>query len=414
MRHQMNVVIMDEEVHFKTVPRFIKEVGQIISNGFEEIRIDFSDCPGAFADGMVPLVAQVDKLRRDGLVVTVILPKNDYLERLFLNTNWAHFLSPDEYNFNDAESFNNNYPLHRFSNSKEQASVVNGLLRIILKKLTLSRDMLQGLEWSFNEITDNVLNHAQVGGGLAQANWYPQSGKVQFVVADVGVGILASLREGFPNLKHDTEALEEAIKAGTTRNSQIGQGNGLAGTLRIATLTGGVFSIASGRGQLVIDANIQRPIVVDPTSAMQGTMVSATLVSQPESKMIEAFNFDPKPGEYTDYDMIDAHYTKDDALIIKLSEEAVSFGTRPAGKDLRTQFLNLLRAAPEQPLILDWSNVSVISSSFADETVAKLFVELGPIAFGLRVRNTKMEPLVRSLIEKAILQRVTQNTQNSG
>ena len=70
--------------------------------------------------------------------------------------------------------------------------------------------------------------------------------------------------------------------------------------------------------------------------------------------------------------------------------------------------MNLLKAEPAKPLLLDWTGVPLVSSSFADELIGKLFASLGPLAFSARVRNIGMEAVVRGLVEKAIMQRVAQ------
>src|SRR5690606_20727969 len=94
--------------------------------------------------------------------------------------------------------------------------------------------------------TDNVLNHSKSKfGGLVQASTYPNNGVIAFAVADSGRGILASLKEGFPTLRTDMQALGEAGKARVTRNPAYGEGNGFAGSLRITTLTGGSLEITS-------------------------------------------------------------------------------------------------------------------------------------------------------------------------
>lgn len=67
-----------------------------------------------------------------------------------------------------------------------------------------------------------------------------------------------------------------------------------------------------------------------------------------------------------------------------------------------------MEAEPDKPLILDWDPVPLISSSFADELVGKLFADLGPWAFGARVGNVGMKTVVYGLIDKAITQRVVQ------
>ena len=99
-----------------------------------------------------------------------------------------------------------------------------------------------------------------------------------------------------------------------------------------------------------------------------------------------------------------------DARVLKMREESTGFGSRTAGRKLRTKCLNLLNAEPAQPLRLDWTAVPLVSSSFADELVGKLFTELGPLAFSARIRNVGMEAVVRALVDKAIMQRVAQVT----
>ena len=99
---------------------------------------------------------------------------------------------------------------------------------------------------------------------------------------------------------------------------------------------------------------------------------------------------------------------KGDAIILKMRDGSTGFGSRAAGRQLRTKCLNLLNAEPTKPLLLDWTGVPLVSSSFADELVGKLFVTLGPLAFSARVRNLGMDAVVGGLVDKAILQRAAQ------
>jgi len=78
------------------------------------------------------------------------------------------------------------------------------------------------------------------------------------------------------------------------------------------------------------------------------------------------------------------------------------------GKQINTKMNNLLKAKPNYPLVIDWEGVPVISSSFADEMIGKLFIRLGAISFSSLIRNVNMEPLIRNLLDKAISQRLTQ------
>jgi hypothetical protein len=113
------------------------------------------------------------------------------------------------------------------------------------------------------------------------------------------------------------------------------------------------------------------------------------------------------------FDVIEAKYETESGneFMIKLASETTGFGSRESGRQIRNKFQNILEADKSRPLVLDWTGVPVISSSFADEAVGKLFVELGPITFSTRVKNVGLEPLVRGLIEKAILQRASEASQ---
>lgn len=97
-----------------------------------------------------------------------------------------------------------------------------------------------------------------------------------------------------------------------------------------------------------------------------------------------------------------------DATVLRLSGESTGFGSRSAGRQLRTKCMNLLNAEPTKPLVLNWEGVPLVSSSFADELVGKLFASLGPLEFSARVRNVGMEDTVRGLVDKAIMQRAAQ------
>jgi hypothetical protein len=53
------------------------------------------------------------------------------------------------------------------------------------------------------------------------------------------------------------------------------------------------------------------------------------------------------------------------------------------------------------------SDVSLVSSSFADEVFGKLFMALGPMTFGQRLQFRGHSLIVQSLIDKAISQRMS-------
>ena len=380
--------------------------------GYEDIVLDFSTCEAAFPTGMIPLLTSADALRRATVDVSVTLPEEERLERLFLNTNWAHFLEPTRFEKSDTVH-DRHLSAQRFGDPEQQQHLVNTFMDVVMRNMTLDRRVIAGLEWSSNEITDNVLNHADCEeGGILQVSTFGERKKVAFGVADSGRGILSSLREGHPGLRTDAQAVAEAMKAGITRDPDAGQGNGIAGTLRIATMSKGSFEITSGLAQIQVQTRDGHPdsrvYERKERQRFQGTFVYAELGLGTQFRLSEALGFGGEPQEPVD--IIELLYETEagDAVVLKLRDESTGFGSRPAGQQLRTKCLNLLNAEPGKPLLLDWTGVPLVSSSFADELVGKLFASLGPLAFSARVRNVGMDATVRGLVDKAIMQRVAQ------
>lgn len=415
IERSLNRVTVSGRLNAETIPLLLGSLRAAESAGFQEFIVDFSQCARAYVNGIVPLAALACSWRSKGAEFDLILPSEPSVARHFENTGLAHFISPQKFSPSSFQSASH-VPVQQFNTHQDQVRLVYSFMDIILKRTTLSRDLLQGLEWSLNEVMDNVPNHAQSPvGGFASLTTLADS--VTFAVADSGIGVLASLSEGYPNLSNDTEALGEAIKGGITRNKEAGQGNGLAGTLSIATSSGGSFSIWSGRGRLNVFHDSQtselssKRGVFPPSQKYEGTIVDVQIRKNPAFNVSEALGFTGMIGGV--FDTIEAKYETESGneFMIKLAAETTGFGSRGAGRQIRTKCLNLLMADKSRPLVLDWSGVPVISSSFADEAIGKLFVELGPINFSTRIKNIGLEPLVRGLIEKAIFQRASEASQ---
>ena len=381
-----------------------------IERGYEDFVLDFSACDRAYLWGMLPVLARVERLRRDRVAVEAVLPGDEMCKRLFHNTNWAHYLDPARYEKVHADPVQTEHGRHvpalRFRDRTAQHALVNASLDVLMRNLSLDRRTLAGLEWSLNEITDNVLNHAESpDGGLVQVNTFAEGPRVEIGVADSGQGVLSSLRQGHSHLRTDEEALHEAMKPGTTRDPRVGQGNGVWGTMSIAKVSGGSFEIASGSAAFVVSQDEVRQYRRPRWQYFHGTFVRADFRLDSGSAFEDVLGV---PGSRAD--LVETAYETDDgdALVLRLGRESSGFGTRWAGRELRTKCRNLLNAAPEKPLLLDWEGIALVSSSFADELMGKLFVELTPLVFAARVRSRGMEPLVRGLVDKAILQRAAQ------
>ena len=358
---------------------------------------------------MLPIIAQAQKLRMEGKQIQAILPNDHNARKLFRSVNWAHHLAPEV--FGKSESVHDKHLVTKFfTNASEQKNAVDDFMDVVLGSMEMPRDIVSGLEWSINEITDNVLNHSQSKvGGLVEAITYPTNQMIAFAVADAGIGILSTLKESIPTLRTDIQAMGEAVKQGVTRNPKFGQGNGLAGSLKFTTMSGGSFEMTSGSGRVLTTAEETKRNPRRDYQYYNGTLVCGTVKMNKDFSISKALDFG-KGIIHTPVDIIETHYEKEDSNCFELSmsEETTGYGTRKSGAQIRTKVINLMSAEPTYPIVINWEGVPVISSSFADELMGKLFLRMGALAFSARIRNRGMQELIKNLIDKAISQRLTQ------
>jgi hypothetical protein len=268
------------------------------------------------------------------------------------------------------------------------------------------RTQLKALEWSLNEITDNVLNHAESPtGGMLQIQSFPTKNSVTFFVADTGLGVAATLRNAIPSLTSDTEALNEAIREGVTRNKKTNQGNGLFGTFKCCEVSGGSLQIISNHANLTWRKNdgllIKQDIV-----PYRGSFISATIDYSTAGLLEKAFVFKGRVHEPAN-DFIESHYEADGEQIrFVLAAEVEGFGSREYGRRAKIKIDNIL-VDKSSRILFDFSGVPLVSSSFADEAFGKLFLELGALDFARRCAFKSVDSTVKRLIDRAIALRLT-------
>ena len=85
------------------------------------------------------------------------------------------------------------------------------------------------------------------------------------------------------------------------------------------------------------------------------------------------------------------------------TEAAQEIGSRAGGQRVRQTVEQHLHE--NRSVTLDFSNVPMVSSGFADELLGSLFTDLGPRAFMSRIQISHTTPTIDGLINRAILQR---------
>jgi len=402
-----NRIFVQGPLRTRDMRRVLAAIHNLVSNlGYQDLELDFSACSATFGGPMLALAAYSERyLLNDNINIDLTLPNDSALQRLFLNANWAHLINPQKYEPTHFKG-RTQIPAMKYGSGPEQhAAMQNVMEKIVAGVNDFDRSHLKALEWSLNEITDNVINHAQsvVGGFLQVTNFGYKRRAVEFAVCDAGIGIPTSLREGHREIGSDQDALDKAIREGVTRDRGVGQGNGLYGSWRVTQISEGSFEIHSGNASLISypgNLRVSRELI-----PFNGTLVVAVINYDRPLALEEALSFRGKPHIPVDIVELTYEANEEGLPVFPLAKEAQGFGSRAAGLPVRQKLRNLLRLCDGKRLIVDFGDVPIVSSSFADEAFAKLFVEMGPVSFMRAVEFRNVDSTIQGLIDRAIEQR---------
>ena len=376
----------------------------IKKQGYEDITIDFRKATFLSPEFMVPFVTVCRAYRSEKVDFELLMPEEPKASALMSNTNWAYLVVPEFYEPKDQNNIKH-LSARQYFTSEEHHRVVDASLEVMLNSLPgMDRSRLKALEWALNEITDNVLNHAESPvGGVMQVMTFPKRRRAEFFVCDAGITIPRSLRSGRPDIRDDTSALRAAIEEGVTRNTKTNQGNGLFGTFKCCEVSGGEFDVISGSVALR-----HRPgelSVVKTSIPFPGTYVRASIGYDYDRLLEDALVFRGRPHDPS-YDYVERVYQQSgENISFSLKKELNAFGSRDAGQYARTKVENLMDRF-RTPVEFDFTDIRLISSSFADEVFGKLFEVLGPIRFSQLCRFNNIDATVQGLIDRAIAQRM--------
>lgn len=91
-------------------------------------------------------------------------------------------------------------------------------------------------------------------------------------------------------------------------------------------------------------------------------------------------------------------------MIVKLGEFGKSLGSRVLGKEVS----GLIDFEKENKIILDFQDVKMVTSSFADEVVGKNCAKLGLHNFFKKVQIVNASEQIRLILKKAIMDRLAE------
>ncbi len=395
-----NIITIHSLQNSECVDQFIYHIRNgIIQAKYEEFVLKFStSIQSVYPNAVVPIAGIIDFFRYKKQIT---IEGKSYL------SNIQAILSPFELPLNSDSLSYALGKIWKFQNSSDIYKIQSAIIGELRRSDEFANGILEGIEWSINEIMDNVLNHSEAGCGFIMGQLHKSSKHVVFTIYDAGIGIYNSFKNSIHKPKNNADALTLCIQAGVTRDKKIGQGNGLAGMFSLVKEGGGRLVITSGRDSFVYcnnDSNIARNKHQFPTNGNLGTTIDFQLDYSQNISIEKVLTFQGHTFEFTNLYSESLENEKGE-LVFSISKLAEGTGTRDSALRLKNEIVNLMRAH-SQIAVLDFEGINVVTSSFVDELVAKLLVELGLFQFNQRIKLKNMSNLLQQTLQKSVIQRI--------
>ena len=300
-----------------------------------------------------------------------------------------------------------------FASSSDVSYISETISNYLWNNIQCSEGVLIGLSWCMNEIMDNALLHSNVSKGYFMAQIHKENKRISISIYDNGIGLKESINSSnIYRAETDSEAINQVIKKGVTCNPQVGQGNGMWGLYEIVKENKGYMSIKTGDVQHEYRFEGNDPIINTKNSFIsknnKGTCVDFTIKFDKFIDINKALD-SYIPHEYISRNIED-NFLDENYININILEQAKEgLGTRNSGKKMRIFILNTMEIE-KSPILLDFSNIKIISSSFADEFLGKLANEVGILFFSNHFKIKGANSYIEGIINKAITERLAQKT----
>ena len=366
----------------------------------EPVQLDFDGLRTIYPNGAVPFAATINHLRGQGFSIhsTNLRPAHAKVHAVNPMTidKFVRYETPLTHN------------VWAYRDETEAQQLATKFMEALTDQVACEAGVIDALNWCLYEVLDNVFQHSGASEGFVMMQLHARERKCAIAVSDTGIGIQRSLMNATTSAHVDLErvrqahlAIEHAAQAGVTSKGKLNQGNGLHGLRRSVEINGGRLAIRSGRGLWAISAGITtantdltRPVV--DAESHQSTTVDWQLDCGSPVSINDALGTTNQGGELLEsIEVGPGHYR------VNAAEIEASIGSRVKGSEIRVRINNYLAAGAEQ-IVIDLSQVGVVSSSFADEVLGKLASEMGELAFRRRIFVDGASPTNRSLIERAI------------
>lgn len=355
---------------------------------------------GVFSNVCAPVAGVIEHYQKQGVEFIIDDHSSDFAKK-------THFDNPLIVSENKTvldKPFNK---VWRFENTDDISDLVNNYLLSIRKADAIEQGITDAIEWSLNEVMDNVLQHSKAEHGFVMGQIYPASKKLSFCIFDTGIGIFNSFKESKLHSPHTPyDALIIAMNENVTRDTNIGQGNELWGFSRIIAQAKGMFSIGSNGAKYVNNNGIITPIRAHDFNLGQTngtTLIDFQFDYNEKIDVVSALN-GYKPTDL----WIESIECDDDTWCeIKVVECVKSVGTRRSAIELRNMILNIINCEKKR-IVINFDGLNILSSSFADELIGKIIALYGFVFFTQMFRIENLNPTATAIVNRSVEQRMAQ------
>lgn len=385
----------------RVVPEFVNSIKRLYFKfGHKKIILDFSEVDKIYPYPSAAIAGYIHYFKNTLNIEFEHINIPKYLNNI-------HFFDPVEVGENPINKNDNCLDkIWLFKNSDEVHQLVNGILASIRTSIECEAGIIDACTWGLNEIMDNVIQHSEAECGFVMAAVHKSTKNINICIFDYGIGIFRSLKKSkYHNPKNAPDAISLAVQEGVTRDKKIGQGNGMWGLYNIVNLNAGMMSIISGKGGLsLVKGNMKTFQEIQMLSPIQqATTVNFNLNLNKEISIKEALNGKELVDMYIE-NMEDEY----DRIIFKVADATSGTGTRQSGLKIKTEVINLYKKT-KKPVIIDFAEIGIISSSFADEFIGKMVVELGFFQFQKIFTLTNMNNTIQTIVQRSLSQRMAQS-----
>ena len=401
-------------INLGTINKFVREINELVDfRGYDKIFIDFErDLSYVFVDRLAQFSGIINHFKNRRNIEFVF--SEGYNEQTYIQKSF--FQEPRLISEN--ASWVNSKPLQTvwaFEDSQDVHSYIDSVVNEVSSVTELSKGFLQSLEWSFFEVIDNVIQHSDAGYGLIMSDIVRNS-RIDIAVFDDGKGIYNSLKHTPHRGRNATEAIYSSMQESVTR-SRVHQGNGLWGLTELIKQNGGRLSIASHNAAVVIQDNKPPENHTISTIDLKKHACTRVMYDVQLDNILDIRQTMRSGKSVKNYEPVNLRLEKfednsSDVNVFKVLELASGFGTRKCGALVRNKVVNLINDS-NKPVNIDFDGVNMISSSFADEFIAKIAAKYGIIHFAKMITLINLDDTISDLIDIAINKRLASGLDDS-